>query len=750
MQILGRLIKQLTSTRQMRQFTPQQVRELIDRGDLTGAEVAIEDLAELTKARDAVSQALRAEIAFRQFRDDDAEAKFRNALKSEPGLADAHYGLALVMVARGEVELALRHAQFATNKGENVARFNAQLGLCHLELRNFSKAQSALARATRLDPEDKSSWNNLGIALRAAGDGRGARKAFFRALEIDPAFSAAQRNLQMLESDLAAARPAARGYDGEDGSRPQLQDEEVLRPIRELASRGRIDAAIDACESLCSERSDDLAPVSELYNLYRERGDVQSGIDALQSFVARFPDNIDAVAELGKAFERAGDGPRAKPLLERALTARPDDVSLLLSMANVRMDQSRYADAGVLVERAFALEPTFHMKGRLASTLVMRCKYQETLKLVDEMLVEAPLVADAVAGIRVEALTQLGRHDEALPILDDQLLKRPYEPGLRFPRATIHLLNERFEQGWEDYAFRNLSSTKHLRMVAFPQWQGEPLQGKRILVLAEQGLGDQVMFASCLPDLLAQGPARVVVEVINRVAPTIARSFPTCEIVPTKQDVGLEWVRDYTDMDYFIPIGDLPQQFRRSVRDFPRHDGYLRAEPGRVAHWRDKLAALGPRAKVGLTWRGGTEKTRTVLRTMRPWQLGALAKAVEVDWICLQYGDVTEGLREAAEVGLTMHHWKEAIDDLDEFAALISALDMVVTVCNTTVHYAGALGKSVWILAPRVPEWRYGLHFDSMPWYPGSRMYRQRLDGDWDGLLAEVGRDLSSQFTVTS
>jgi tetratricopeptide (TPR) repeat protein len=743
MGMLKRLLRQIVSERTgQRQYEAHEVRRLIDGGELAAAERAIESLADSVPQRDIVRTCLRAEVAFRQFRDEDAEARFRDVLREEPGLADAHYGLALVMLARGDAELALRHAQFAANKAPEVSRFQAQLGLCSLELKSYTKAQAALARATRLEPDDKSSWNNYGIALRAGKDLAAAKRAFTRAVALDPAFAAAANNLALIEQDIKLRRHVASGAEGGTVEVGADESPELLR-VRELAALGRAREALDACEALVVKFPDDLGPTLELYRMYREQGDEQSGLDALQALVARQPENLEAVAELGLAYERAREFPRAKPLLERALEARPDSVPLLLSMAACRTEQSRYADAGELIERAYALEPTIHMKGRLAASLVVRCRYEDTLRVIDEMLAEDQRCGEAVAGIQIEAYTQLGRHDEALPIVERLLQRNPNEMALRFARASIRLLNEDYGRGWEDYAWRNLGATKHLRMVAFPQWQGEPLEGKRILVLAEQGLGDQVMLASCLPDLLALRPAKVVVEAVTRVAPTLARSFPECEVVATKQDAGLEWVREHGDMDYFIPMGDLPQQFRRSIEAFPAHKGYLRADPDRVSHWRRVLGELGPGPKIGLSWRGGTEKTRTAVRTMQPEQLAALARGVHAQWICLQYGDVSEGLERAREAGMPMHYWKAAVDDLDEFSALTTALDLVVTVCNTTVHYAGALGKPVWVMAPMVPEWRYGLRSERMPWYPSSRMYRQTALGDWDGLVARVRQDLS-------
>lgn len=743
MGMIGSLLRSLSSrVTGARRSTPAEIRELVDRGELNEAWACVEALAHATPDRTLVALCLRGEIAFRQRRDDEAENYFREALAQAPGYGEAHYGLSLLMHARGDKETALRHAQFAVNKTK-AARASAQLGLCQLELGNFGQAESALSRATRIDPNDKWSWNNLGITLRARGNPRRAQEAFQRALEIDVGFQQAASNLNLLRRELDAAGmaqasgrttgPVAEGSDG------------GLAVVRQLTDASKFDDAIEACEELCAARPNEGELAIELFRVYRASGDAQSGIDVLQAFHARVPEDVDVLSELGRALVREHEFKAAKPLVTQALELRPDDVSLLACMADIRTEQQRHEDAGTLLERACELDSRVDLKGKLAANLIMRCQYDRALDVVDEILVEQPLAAEDVAGIQIYAMTHLGRHDEALPLLERAIALNPNEPNRRFPRATIHLLNERFDVGWDDYAYRNLSSTQHLRMPPFPEWQGEPLSGKTILVLADQGLGDQVMFASCLPDLLALAPARTIVEVNLRAAKTIARSFPTCQVIHTRQDNELDWIRELGTVDYFVAIGDLPRHFRRSRDAFPLHSGYLRADPARVEHWRERLASLGKSPKIGISWRGGTEHTRKVLRTIDVPMLSPLFESCNADWVCLQYGDVTKELEAAKRARLPIHYWAESIKDLDEFAALISALDMVITVCNTTVHYAGAIGKPVWIMAPRIPEWRYGLHSSQLPWYPSSRIYRQAHDGDWTSVLSQISRDLSLQ-----
>ncbi|HSV68465.1 MAG TPA: tetratricopeptide repeat protein [Methylibium sp.] len=732
MGLLTNLLRGLRGNTDQRDWTAAQLRERMRRGDVDGAAAALERLAADKPQRDVVVLCLRGEIAYKRQQDAEAERCFREALALAPGSPDAHHGLSLVLQARGETLDALRHAQFAANNSDQEARFWAQLGLCQVVLQNYVQADEALELATRLDPQDKYAWNNFGIATRANGELDRARAAFQRALALDPGFALAAENLTLLNTDLETATPP------ED--RRTAPASEALRRVRDIADAGDMAAAIDACETLADERPDDGAVIVELYRLYFAAGDTQSGIDALQAFHVRHPEDVDVVAALGSALVWAREFKRAKPLVTAALERRPDDPRLLVAMSEIRAEQGRYAETARLLRRSFELEPTLEHKGMLANALVKVFEYEEAVRLFDEIVAEAPVLAGRLEGIRIYSLMYLGRQDEALPLVDEAIRQNPNEPVRRFPRATIHLHNERYAEGWEDYAFRQLASATHLRTLPFPEWHGETLEGRSILVLAEQGLGDQVMFASCLPDLLKQRPSRIVVEAIDRVAPTLQRSFPTCEVVATQQDSAFDWVLGLGAIDYHVHMGDLPRHFRRWRADFPDHSGYLKADPARVEHWRDALSTAGRpnRPHIGVTWRGGTEMSRQGVRTMGVTMLAPLMAGTDADWVCLQYGDVTSDLDRSAGAGAPMLHWPQAIRDLDEFAALVSALDLVITVCNTTVHYAGALAKPVWVMAPKVPEWRYGLHFESMPWYPSTRMFRQPQHGDWPGLLNNV------------
>ncbi|MGQ2978791.1 MAG: tetratricopeptide repeat protein [Polaromonas sp.] len=748
--MLKQLVRTLFSSGK-RSWTVEEVRGLIDAGDFAGAQEAADQLHAATPRRDLTRDCILAEIAFRQMRDADAEDGFRAVLKQAPGFADAHYGLSLLLLEQGETEAAIEHAQFAKNVTANDARYLAQLGCCQVTVGNYPNAELPLTQALRLNDKDKASWNNLGLVYLAKEQPGDAHACFAKALKLDPTFALALQNLAYLEGEMRAVgavftpavstlEPAGELVAEERAPWRQLWDE-----VDSLKKAGQPDKALARAEAICMEWPDSPEPVCELDALYRKLGDAGSGMDVLQAYLVAHPDEGQILAAMGASLLAANDNAQAERYLNRALENGFKNVKVLGDLAQCMSNLEKHAEALEVRREVFALEPSFLHQAHLAATLSTACYYAEAIAQFDDLIEREPEKKSVFLVSYAVAQAYSGHFDKALALLNEALAIQPRDANLHLQRAQINLLRGNFAEGWAGYAYRGLAYTRQYRVLPFRKWRGQDIAGKCIVVLAEQGLGDQVMLASCLPDLLALGPARVVVEVIGRVAPTLARSFPQCEIVHTKQDKKMEWAKTIGDVDYFVPLGDLPQYFRTSVEAFPGK-AYLKADPERVAYWRQKLEATGPRPWIGVSWRGGLQATRRVLRSMSPGELAPMTSAVAATWISLQYGSVDEDLKTAAAAGVMLTHWNEAIADLDEFAALIESLDAVVTVCNTTVHYAGALGKKVLVLAPHIPEWRYGLNSTHMPWYPDARVLRQPSPNDWPGVVAEATDALKDIF----
>ncbi|MES2383565.1 MAG: tetratricopeptide repeat protein [Pseudomonadota bacterium] len=741
--MLKQLVRTLFSSGK-RFWSVEEVRALIDAGDFPAAQEAADQLHAATPQRNLTRDCILAEIAFRQMRDADADSGFRRVLKEAPGFADAHYGLSLLLLEQGNTEAAIEHAQFAKVLSPNDFRYLAQLGLAHVTIGNFQSAELPLTQALRLNDKDKTAWNNLGVVYLAKGEAGDAHTCFSKALKLDPSFALALQNLSHLEGEMKAAGAVFSAALAPVTTTDDLPSDAERQPWQEqwdevdvLKKTGNAEAALAKAERICMGWPGLAGPVCALEALYRKLGDFQSGIDVLLAYLVEHPEDGEVLAALGSAFLAANENAEARNYLSQARDLGLETPKVLADLAQCLSNLEKHAESLELRRRLFELEPSFVHQAQLAAGLATACQYAEAIELFDDLIDKEPARKDVFLISYAVAQAYSGHFDKALTLLNDALLLQPHDAGLRMQRAQINLLMENFKEGWPDYAYRGLAYSRQYRVLPFTKWQGQDLNGKCIVVLAEQGLGDQVMLASCLPDLLALSPSRVVVEVIGRVAPTLARSFPDCEIIHTLQDRKMTWAKTIGEVDYFVPLGDLPQYFRASLEAFPGK-AYLKADPNRVAYWRQKLESAGPRPWIGVSWKGGMQATRRILRSMSPSELALMTQAVDATWISLQYGSVDEDLKVAAASNVMLTHWNEAIADLDEFAALIANLDCVVTVCNTTVHYAGALGKKVLVLAPHIPEWRYGLNSTHMPWYPDAQVLRQPKANDWPGVISEA------------
>lgn len=439
------------------------------------------------------------------------------------------------------------------------------------------------------------------------------------------------------------------------------------------------------------------------------------------------------------------DFARAQADYRAALLLDPDDVDAGLECAQLMYEMNRFDEALRLAAQAVAAHPG-SARARHWHGLMLRehGRYEEAEISLREGRRADPASADTACALAL-VLADLGRRDEAESALRAVLARDPEHGVARWQLAVLLLGQARFAEGWDQYDVRLLRSDTYMRPRALPFWNGAVPPAGPLLVLAEQALGDELLFASCLPDLLARVPS-VVVECDPRLGALYRRSFPKATIFAERDPhAGLPAMPREAPVAQ-IAAGSLPALFRRDAPSFPRHDGYLRADEPRVQAWRDRLAALGAGPKIGISWRGGTAKTRRALRSVAPRELAPLLAREDIHFVSLQYGDVADELATFAGLGREVHHWPEAAADYDETAALVSALDLVITVQTAVAHLAGALGRPVWILLPTSPEWRYLASGTRLPWYPSATLFRQRKVGDWAPVVDAVARALGERF----
>jgi hypothetical protein len=300
----------------------------------------------------------------------------------------------------------------------------------------------------------------------------------------------------------------------------------------------------------------------------------------------------------------------------------------------------------------------------------------------------------------------------------------------------------RWHEGWGEYRWRFDAPTflewNPVRSLSLAPAELNQIAEKRVLVSCEQGLGDEVMFASCFMDVIAKAKT-CVLECDPRLVGLFSRSFPEAIVVAKNCfDVG--------SLDCYLSAGDLPQYFRASDKDF---DGtaYLCVDEKLAQVWGERLAHFSKPMNIGFSWRGGVDARMAAARSINIGDWKPLFQAVDANFINLQYRTTHEELTQLQEVGGgVVHHLDDldAFNDLEGLAAVISGLDLVISADNVTVHLAGALGVPVWVLLPEGPEWRWPDGQSNSVWYSSARLFRCSMAGNarWLEVLRRVRDNL--------
>jgi len=539
--------------------------------------------------------------------------------------------------------------------------------------------------------------------------------------------------------------PQAEPVVGEDA------DEPVLAQARILRATGDPQAALRLLESA-------LADAARPALIHLEMGETCRLLPDLPAAEAAFAVAVELEPALGDAWLRLGEIQARYERLDDALASlrqarehggtQGEGLKAALLFANVLGMKLRFNEASDVYREIHQAHPDNAASLHGLAGMELRTGHENTaVELFERAFAIEPSLRDRSSIEVASAFRQNGRWHDALAMFEAEARRKPPTPSLRWSTCQTRLALGQWAVGWDDYASRFAAGVLPYRPLSFRTWGGEPMPDGTLLVLAEQGLGDEIMFASCLPDAQAR-VGHMIVECEPRLAPLLKRAFPRATVLPTRREKDGSWLAQAPrEPDRQIFAGDLPRLFRRQRSDFPNHQGYLQADPARVHHWRERLRHdLGDDVlHVGISWRGGTDRTLQQRRTVPPDAWVPILQTRGCRFVNLQYGD-SEAARQELEVasGVPVTHYSEAIDDYDETAALVTALDLVVSVCTAIIHLGGSLGQRVWILTPKVPEWRYTAQDTSLAWYPSIRMFRQHTPGEWVPVCQEVSATLTS------
>ncbi|MGH8778540.1 tetratricopeptide repeat protein [Paraburkholderia sp.] len=495
-------------------------------------------------------------------------------------------------------------------------------------------------------------------------------------------------------------------------------------------------------------------------------GQFDAAAQLLHGILSTVPDHGDALAGLGFIAAKQGDHARAADYMTRASSRMSMSAEQLNFSAQVCQLADRHADAVALFERCVAQAPgqlpSLH---GMAMSLIALDELQRALDILTQICTKQPQLAEAHYN-RGSLLGRMERHDEELDAyrkaialkpnfvrayvnlgvalrdlqrFDDALLQfkkalsiDPNDAGARTNRAQTNLLLGEFEHGWREYEWRWRDGTSSHGFPVDTLWTGaQSLAGKTVFVHHEQGFGDTLQFVRFVDRLSAAG-ARVVLRVQDALLPLLQHYPGTAEVIGETAPVP--------PFDFHVPLMSLPFALKIRAGDLAMVGPYLGADDARAAQWDDLFASdahVGRRPRVGIVWSGSRTHVNDRRRSIPLEQLMPLFDA-DADFFALQQ-DVRDGDRACVvqlEQRAVLRDLSARLVTFADTAALISRVDLVISVDTAVAHLAGALGKPLWLMLPFMPDWRWQLGRRDSPWYPTARLFRQTSPGDWAGVVA--------------
>jgi len=577
----------------------------------------------------------------------------------------------------------------------------AKRALAHQREGRVDLAEAAWKTLLQADPGDARAMAMLGLIAAGKGETAGAIRLLGDSLQRDPGNVAMRFNLALLHRQAGDLDHALAGFDQVLVQRP---GETRVLPHRAevLQALGRHEEAIQ-----CFIQMRQVGPL---------------GPDLLRRF--------------GESLFESGRHEEALAAFTEALRAKPDNAELLMNLGVTELALMRHDAALATLEKARKLAPGQPaIEFNLANALCAVNRFDEGMAIYERLLAQNPRDGHAQMNL-ANALRDVQRHREAMSQYD-QLLEQPDAPaGVRWNRALSLLGAGDFEHGWPAYEQRiEEERFGHARNVDAPRWTGaEMLQGKTLLVHAEQGLGDTLHFCRYVP-LLASLGARIVFEV-QRPLLDILRSLKGVDVLVGRGD-------EVPAYDFHCPLMSLPLALR--LFDMPSLTGevpYLQADPKQIDKWRQAIA-LRPGPRIGIVWTGNPDHPENHKRSIPLAQLRASLPANASVWSLL----LPETLKQAdaGTEGPAIQCFDAS--DFANTAAQIMALDLLITTDTSIAHLAGAIGAPAWLLLPYAAEWRWFTSSATTPWYPAFRVFRQPSPGDWDGALSELRAALEARFT---
>ncbi|MEO5374526.1 MAG: tetratricopeptide repeat-containing glycosyltransferase family protein [Alphaproteobacteria bacterium] len=486
------------------------------------------------------------------------------------------------------------------------------------------------------------------------------------------------------------------------------------------------------CRQVLEKDADHPGALRLLAVIARRHDQIQTAVDLLRHATNRLPEDADLFADLGHALKTAGRLDEAVASYQRAVDLAPTD-AVIQSNLGVCLDAAGRGEEAIAAHRrAVTLAPDdADSLCNLGAALQRTGASAEAAACFQRAVARDPDSARAATNLGV-ALQEMGRLEDAIVCHRRSIALTPDVAEAHYNLAIACLRRGDLEEGWREFEWRLRMRTVPRRTFPCPRWAGESLQGRSILLHAEQGLGDTIQFLRYAA-LLARRGARVVVEAqspLRRLLPSAHGVAEVCgpEALPPT--------------DVFCPLLSLAGVFGTTLDTIPAEVPYLGAPPLLVERWRQRFASW-PGLRVGIVWAGNPNHPKDFVRSLPLEALLPLGDVAGVRFFSLQLG--AAALSGGGLSGrLHVVDLAPSLGDFADTAAAIVALDLVITVDTAVAHLAGALGRPVWVMLAHASDWRWLTNRDDSPWYPTARLFRQSAPGDWSGVVQRIRTALTA------
>lgn len=610
------------------------------------------------------------------------KASMSKSKQKPPVSPQAQYQEALASFNQGKLRLAVRTCCQLLKQHPEYAQPWHLMALALQGLKRLTWAGQALAKALAIAPEAAHYWNTQGVIAQAEGDPLRAMHAFQRAVSLNPQMFDTYLNLAMIYK-------AQRQWPQEQicYQRILLQDHLHINALMQygiaLNQRGRAQDAIS-----CFKKILYIAPQTSMARFFlgicmQQLGLLEEAAVCYQQVIKDNPQNSPAYVNLGIIYRTLGQFDRAIAAYKKAIELDPKQGYIYTNLANALTKMEHYAEAVKVYQHALSLDKRH---------------------------------ADTYNGLGY-ALQMQNMLDEARENYEAALALQPTHIDAHFNLAMVNLLQGHYDAGFREYAWRwqRQEMTLIRSLFLLTMWGGQPIRGKKLLVFAEQGFGDNIQFARYLEILMVEG-----VYVYLETYPELYRLFQSIR--------GLSGIvrrgSPTPHCDYMIPITGIAEFFTQHEESIPKIMPYLHS----VGEPREKIKALTfdrKKRKIGICAAGKATHRNDHNRSCAFDALVNVVKRKDVQLFSLQKPapDLVKEL-DLIDAG-------SLCDDFNDMAKVIEQLDLVITVDTGLAHLAGALNKPVWVLLPYVPDWRWQLNRSDTPWYPSMRLFRQAAPKDW-------------------